>query len=92
MDYSKYRGRDLFYAIQLNEELRILKLRGFLKGDDDNKTMNCDLDTVLDSLAKQYEDVINAFEYCKIEKQKKALADLINISGCVFLKLIEEEK
>lgn len=92
MNVSNLRGKELFDVIQANRELRILRLRGFLKGDEIGKTMNVDLDTVLSSLGKQEDDVLEAFYSCGIEQQKKALADLINVAGCVFLKVIELEE
>ena len=83
------KGETIYNKIQANIELQNLELRGFIKGDKKGKTMDVPLVALKMNLAKQFRDWLNAYDSKNILDMKKALADLRNVAGCVFLKLLE---
>lgn len=87
MEESK--GLDIYNRINANVELETLEMKGFIEGEKKGKTMDVTLAELVDSLVKQKEDFQEAYENKQISAMKKALADLRNVAGCVFLKLLE---
>ena len=75
----------LLEAINKNIELQGLELAGFVRGNIRGKTMNVPLSTVWMSLMKQVADVGQALGDNNMIALKKALADLRNVAGCMFL-------
>ena len=89
-------AQQLHRAIMDNVELRAYELRGLLRGEEDGKTMNVPLSTVLHSLEKQEKDLAEAILKFYVKQVdaaslKKCLADIRNVAGLCFLKLQEEE-
>ena len=80
------------YPITINKELKALEIEGFVRGLRKGKTMNVTLDKiVLESLHKQYLDFLKAYGSQDKDEMKRTLADLRNVAGCVFLKILEED-
>jgi len=72
-----------------NPELKELEIQGFLSGLKRGKTMDVPLRTLFRSLEKQHDDWLVAYVNKNILEMKKALADLRNVAGIMFLKLNE---
>lgn len=70
---------------------------GFIKGTKKGKTMKVGLDILVDSLRKQMRDFDSVYnnwiaEDATAEELKQALADIRNLAGCCFLKILEDSK
>ena len=85
-------GLDIYNAIQASKELDDLEIQGFIRGDEKGKTMDVPLQALFVSLAKQYNDWVDAYDTRIISKMKRSIADIRNVAGCVFLKLMEVSK
>jgi hypothetical protein len=92
-------ARRLHERILKNKELKAFEFSGFLRGEMRGKTMDVPLVEVVDSLRKQYKDFDYAWSFYVTmgggksrEGLKRALADIRNNAGCLFLKLVEEEQ
>jgi len=72
-----------------NPELEELEIQGFVCGLKRGKTMDVPLRTLFRSLEKQHDDWLVAYVNKNILEMKKALADLRNVAGIMFLKLNE---
>ena len=88
--------RKLWEEINTNEELIQLEREGFERGEKKGKTMDVPLDTVVDSLKKQFRDFARCYRAYKAVPSKnyknglkRTISDLRNAGGCVFLKLLE---
>lgn len=79
-------------SISGNKELKKLEIEGFVKGTKEGKTMNVPILTIIDSLKKQWKDWEKVRFSSNPGRMKRALADLRNVAGCLFLKLQEVEK
>jgi len=49
------------------------------------------LNVLFESLGKQYRDFVRAYGINDEEDMKRCLADLRNVTGCFFLKLMEKK-
>ncbi len=74
--------------IRDNKELLNLEEAGFRRGDEKIKTMDVSSNDLKGSLYKQLMDYLYA---PNVDETKRSLADLRNVAGCLFLKLVEEE-
>ena len=83
------KGTRIYERIQTIVELRNLEIQGFIRGEKKGKTLDVPLVTLKMSLAKQFQDWLKAYDSKNIPDMKKAIADLRNVAGCVFLKLLE---
>jgi len=81
----------LYDSIQKNGELQTLEIEGFQRGVKRKKTLDMTLDVLFESLGKQYRDFARAYRIYDREDMKRCLADLRNVAGCFFLKLIEKK-
>lgn len=80
-----------------NPELKDLEIQGLLRGFERGKIMDVPLEVVIDSLKKQWDDFLATWTGYKnlpktkttIEDLKRALADLRNVAGIIFIKLKE---
>jgi len=86
------KGLELHRKISENEELIGLEMNGFIEGEKRGKTMDVSLEELARSLEKQYRDWRKAYYNKQLWKDgvyqmKKTLADLINVAGCVFIKI-----
>lgn len=79
----------LHCGISENKELKKLEIEGFVRGCEQGKTMNVAFSVVAKSLRKQWNDWVKVRFSSDPEKMKRALADLRNVAGCLFLKLQE---
>jgi len=87
------KGINLWIKIESCKDLKLLEIRGFIRGERKGKTMNVPPVIVFESLQKQWKDLENAFYCCSDNNElKKCIADLRNVAGCLFLKLLELEK
>jgi len=87
----------LWKIINNNPRLQTLEKEGFKRGEKEGKTMNVSIETIFESLEKQWKDVVEAWDTHKDWKNapdllKTKLADLRNVCGCMFLKIEDEEK
>ena len=86
------KGINLWIKIESCKDLKLLEIRGFIRGEEKGKTMDVPLERVFQSLQKQWKDLENAFYCCSDNNElKKCIADLRNVAGCLFLKLLEKE-
>jgi hypothetical protein len=90
----------LLEQIRSDPDLLQLEELGFRRGDERGKTMDVGLDDLYHSLQKQMDDVQETYRDFDIYKHPearkivhgqvlKSLADLRNVAGCLFLKLVE---
>ena len=91
------KGSDILNAINANKELEKLEIQGFMRGDEKGKTMNTPLSSFNLALKKQLQDWEEAYirRYKRrgnIAEMKRALADIRNVAGATFLKLLEGGK
>jgi len=89
------KGINLWIKIESCRDLKLLEIRGFIRGEEKGKTIDVPLEKVFQSLKKQWEDLETTyFKYGSFypSKLKKCIADLRNVAGCLFLKLLELEK
>lgn len=89
-------GLELYRQIEECAELIALKEEGFMEGYDKGKTMDVSVGELQKSLGKQWDDFKAAYyrftiTRCKRNPKqlKKDIANLINVAGCLFLKLQE---
>lgn len=92
----------MWSKITMNGELTCLEQEGFERGEKRGKTMDVDWLEAWQSLKKQMEDLRHAINVglIKAPKQglynfdeiKRAIADVRNVAGCLFLKIQEIEK
>ena len=83
---------DLWTEINENEELKAIELDGFIRGRKKGKTMDVPLSEIVKSLDKQLKDFHKVYDNAHtrlIPEMKRALGDIRNQAGCVFLKLLE---
>jgi hypothetical protein len=74
--------------IRDNLKLRELENKGFQVGEKNGKTMkNMGQEDMIDATLKQYQDLCYAFGDCNKEGMLKALADLRNVAGLMFLRI-----
>jgi len=83
------KGLEIYNTIQASKELEELEIKGFLQGEQRGKTMDVTLKTMFESLKKQYRDWVKAYNSKQISEMKKSVADVRNVAGCIFLKLLE---
>jgi len=88
---------DIWNKIENCTELKQLEALGFLRGAKQGKTMDVPLEKVFQSLKKQWHDLVWAYSnYTTVSKDtselKRCIADLRNVAGCLFLKLLELER
>lgn len=88
----------IWQRINENPELKSLEKDGFARGEARGKSMDYPFMSVVLSLHKQIDDVNEVLDVNLDETNpdfrtslKKALADLRNVAGCMFLKLQEED-
>lgn len=79
----------LWSSYSRNPELIELEKVGLLRGLRRGKTDNVPLESIQESLSKQYHDWIEAYISKDIPEMKRTLADLRNVAGIIFLKLKE---
>ena len=94
---------ELRKRITHNGKLRTFEILGFLRGEQKGKTMNVDPYALMEGVRKQmldlearwatyYVTIMPSLKEKHLEEVEKAIADLRNNAGCLFLKLEEEVK
>ena len=82
-------GLKIWHKIQANNNLEALEKAGLARGDEKGKRPDVPIETIHNSLKKQFFDF--EIEYRKYEgntlKLKQTLADLRNVVGIMFLSL-----
>lgn len=89
----------IWLDIETCKELKQLEIKGFQRGKKKGKTMSVPLSKIFESLMKQWRDLHTTFfefyhlySYGKDSSDvKKCIADLRNVAGCLFLKILEME-
>ena len=89
----------LLKQIQDNKELLALEEAGFLRGDEKGKTMDVLPEVLMRSIMKQHGDLANSYHkyffnkrYTEARKDLlQKIADIRNVAGCLFLKIVEED-
>lgn len=91
------KDKKLHYQIVANSELYDLEREGFIRGEKKGKTMNVAPFVIYQSLNKQIDDFKEAWYRFRLNRNdiktimelKRTIADLRNVSGCMFL-LVQE--
>lgn len=92
-DEAELRAQRMLEALVNNDELNKLELQGFVRGFNKGKTMNVSLDELFNEVNKQYVDFLRAYHALPLStlaEMKRTIADLRNVAGLFFLKLMEK--
>lgn len=91
------KGKKLWRFIDNLPQLKILEIAGFERGEQKGKTMDVSITELWNSLDKQWRDLIdtktailNGFK--PLDSIKQPIADLRNVAGCLYLKVLEKEE